>query len=420
MENINDHKGGIRKFSVSPRLAKLKADFEASGGKFENWKLEKLFDIQSNPQLNKDSFVFSETATYPYFTRTVFNNGILGNVEYLDKEHLIHGNSIAVGMIGMQFFYMNHDFYAGQFTKTIFPKFDEFNEKIALFFISLLNKFQSKFLGVLVRDFEKTFYDSELSLPTRNGIISFDYMEQYISLLEEEKMLQVDKFLKDSGLNETTLTVEEANALEKFRKGEVKFREWKIGELFEKHELKIINPNFNKKTDLSSHCDKEHSIPVTNAKLGDNGIMFWGKPNDFKTQSMSIDIVQNGAVATGKVYPQPQQTGVLWDSYLIGLTNHTATNELLFFFSTVLEKSIRKKYYYENKAYWKLVREDEIVVPVTICGTVDYAFMHHFISALEKLIMRSVVEMVEKKPEEYQHGYSVTCMTAEASHYEGL
>ena len=69
------------------------------------------------------------------------------------------GNSLAVGMIAMQFFYMTHDFYAGQFTKTVFPKFDGFNERVALYFITLFNHYQIVLQSVLVRDFKSTFYE---------------------------------------------------------------------------------------------------------------------------------------------------------------------------------------------------------------------------------------------------------------------
>ena len=95
--------------------------------------MEKLFSVKSNPQLNKDSFSFGENAPYPYFTRTCLNNGIAGYVEYLDEEHKIKGESIAVGMLEMQFFYMQKDFYAGQFTKTLYPKFNGLNATIAQF-----------------------------------------------------------------------------------------------------------------------------------------------------------------------------------------------------------------------------------------------------------------------------------------------
>jgi hypothetical protein len=35
----------------------------------------------------------------------------------------------------------------------------------------------------------------------------------------------------------------------------------------------------------------------------------------FESEEMCLDIVQNGAVATGNVYAQIQRTGVLWDAY---------------------------------------------------------------------------------------------------------
>lgn len=150
-------------------------------------KASELFDIQGNPQLNKESFVFGEQSSYPYFTRTVFNNGILGYVDYLDDSHLIKGNSLAVGMMGMQFFYMQHDFYAGQFTKTAFPKFNALDEHIALYFITQLNKMKEVYLSVLVRDFEKVFNNTELSLPiTASGEIDYAFMGTAIRAMEKQ------------------------------------------------------------------------------------------------------------------------------------------------------------------------------------------------------------------------------------------
>ena len=177
-----------------------------------------MFEVKSNPQLNKDSFIFAENAPYPYFTRTCLNNGIAGYVEYLDEEHKIKGNSIAVGMLGMQFFYMEKDFYAGQFTKTIYPKFDTFNSKIAHFFITWLNKFQKTFQGVLVRDFEKTFSESVICLPTQNNKIAFDFMESYIQELEEERIQELEAYLLVAGLKDINLTREENQALQTFAK----------------------------------------------------------------------------------------------------------------------------------------------------------------------------------------------------------
>lgn len=159
---------------------------------WREFQIKDLFEVKSNPQLNKDSFIFKEDALYPYFTRSCLNNGILGYVEYLDEEHKIKGNSIAVGMLGMQFFYMEKDFYAGQFTKTIYPKFKNFSCKIAHYFIAHFNKQSPIFKGVLVRDFEKVFYETNISLPTyANGQIAFDFMKTFIKAIEKESIKDV-------------------------------------------------------------------------------------------------------------------------------------------------------------------------------------------------------------------------------------
>ncbi|APQ72487.1 restriction endonuclease subunit S [Clostridium botulinum] len=164
-----------------------------------NWKefkASKLFKVQGNPQLNKSSFVFSDDGEYPYFTRTVANNGISGYVNYLDDEHLIKGNSLAVGMLGMQFFYMKHDFYAGQFTKTVYPLFEQFNQNIAEYFVVQLNKHQKFYQGSLVRDFEELFYDTSLNVPCKNDEIDYEYMEKYVQIIRNNRNKMLQQYLK--------------------------------------------------------------------------------------------------------------------------------------------------------------------------------------------------------------------------------
>ena len=172
------------------------------GGKiYKNFKVRELFKLKSNPQLNKESFTFVENGKgYPYFTRTALNNGILGYVAYLNEEYKISGNSLAIGMIEMRFHYMEQDFYAGQFTKTAFPLFNQFNKRIALFFIILLGKLQKQYQSILIRDFEEAFYETELALPiTKTGEINFEYMELFISVQQKRAIKNVVKW-KDKEL----------------------------------------------------------------------------------------------------------------------------------------------------------------------------------------------------------------------------
>lgn len=144
-------------------------------------KAERLFKVEGNPQLNKEFFCFSSKGAYPYFTRTVMNNGILGYVDYLDDKHKIKGNSLAIGMIGMQFFYMAHDFYAGQFTKTAFPNFSGFNESVALYFIARFLPHQKYLQSGLVRDFKRLFNSIDVGVPLdSNGNVDSNRIGAFI------------------------------------------------------------------------------------------------------------------------------------------------------------------------------------------------------------------------------------------------
>lgn len=368
--------------------------FLKSGGYYQKCKLGELFTIKGNPQLDKECFTFSEQSSYPYFTRTVLNNGIYGYVDYYDDKHLVKGNSIAVGMMRMQFFYMAHDFYAGQFTKTVFPKFEGLNWRVALWFISWFNKSSKWYLGLLVRDFEKAFTETEISVPRNiDGSLAIAFMESRIREMEESRIREMEAYLKAAGFEDCELTEEEENALKKI--GFVKTNEFAIGDLYDK--VKLENKTFDKRKDSRQIPDTQYSLPLVNAKHGDNGIMYYGDPNIFDSIEMTIDIVQNGAIATGDVYPQPQRTGILWDAYLIQASNHQDNAETLLYFSTAIAKSIKKKYTYDNKAYWEQVKEDKINLPITPSGEIDYMFMETYIRAQEKLAIQRVKDWRDKE-----------------------
>lgn len=188
---VNEGENGQRT-NDETRLKVIDEGFITKGGKYIKCKASELFVVKGNPQLNKDNFNFGPNSQYPYFTRTAFNNGILGYVDFFDQSHLIKGNSLAVGMIGMQFFYMKHDFYAGQFTKTVFPKFDGFNEIVALWFISWFNKSSKFYQSLLVRDFEKAFNNTELIVPFINHKVAVKYIEERVLEIEGNRLRELE------------------------------------------------------------------------------------------------------------------------------------------------------------------------------------------------------------------------------------
>ena len=152
--------------------------------------------------------------------------------------------------------------------------------------------------------------------------------------------------------------------------------------MFKKLDLKTNIAKFDKNRDISKIKNDEFNLPLVNAKHGDNGIMYYGRKKDWQCCDMCIDIVNDGAVSTGDVYAQPQETGVLYNAYLIKPKIDKKSRYHLLFYSRCIEKTIKLKYGYENKAGWGKIKNDIIQLPKKN-NQIDFEFMESFVAELE-------------------------------------
>ena len=376
--------------TISPHLAEKK--FIKSGGYFETCNIEDLFIIKGNPQLDKEKLSFSKDSSYPYFTRTVFNNGIYGYVDYYDDKHLVKGNSIAVGMMGMQFFYMAHDFYAGQFTKTAFPKFVGFNRRVALWFIAWFNKSSKKYLGLLVRDFEKAFLETEISVPRNSdGSLAIEFMESRIR--------EMEAYLKVSGFENCELSEHEKSSYEKMKQGQVKFKTFYVAD---DKKNKRHNGVFNVK---NSHNILQSSIV---AGSGTTPYVTAGEGNNSIYAYISYDEDQieegNAIMIGGKTMVVTYQAEDFFsnDSHNLVLyaKDDKLKNELIQLFMVAsLNKSLKPIYSWGDSISKTKIVKDKLQLPVTDSGSIDYQFMETYIRAVEKLIVQNVYDWRAKEVE---------------------
>lgn len=146
-----------------------------------------------------------------------------------------------------------------------------------------------------------------------------------------------------------------------------------IKDLFEKLNLKCLKKNFTKEKDISKQRNAEFNLPLINAKHGDNGIMYFGRENEWEHASMCIDVVNDGAVSTGDVYPQIQETGVLYNAYLIKPKFENVTKNILIYLSVSIEKAIKYKYSYDNKATWDRIKVEKVDLPIKKGKVMDYS-----------------------------------------------
>lgn len=397
--------------TISPHLAEKK--FIKSGGYFETCNIEDLFIIKGNPQLDKEKLSFSKDSSYPYFTRTVFNNGIYGYVDYYDDKHLVKGNSIAVGMMGMQFFYMAHDFYAGQFTKTAFPKFVGFNWRVALWFIAWFNKSSKKYLGLLVRDFEKAFLETEISVPRNSdGSLAIEFMESRIR--------EMEAYLKVSGFENCELSEHEKSSYEKMKQGQVKFKTFYVAD---DKKNKRHNGVFNVK---NSHNILQSSIV---AGSGTTPYVTAGEGNNSIYAYISYDEDQiekgNAIMIGGKTMVVTYQAEDFFsnDSHNLVLyaKDDKLKNELIQLFMVAsLNKSLKPIYSWGDSISKTKIVKDKLQLPVTDSGSIDYQFMETYIRAVEKLIVQNVYDWRAKEVEATKAIVNDSVKTPSAQHQKSI
>lgn len=346
-----------------------------------------MFEIKSNPQLDKNHFTFRENGEYPYFTRTVFNNGILGYVDFLDDEHKIQGGCLAVGMIGMQFFYLDNDFYAGQFTKRAIPKNFFLTPAISNYFISILNKNQKYFQNLLVRNFEKEFNKTKIHLPTKNGEIDFDFMENFIAELEAERIAELEAYLTATGLKDYNLTREEEEALNDF--GNLEWCEFKITELFDiKNTQNIIARDIVKGSGKTPYlCSSQANNAIDSyisysEKFLDKGNCIFIGGKTFAVTYQSEDFFSNDSHNLVLYLKEKENADLLTQLYLI----------------TCIYRGLQHKYSWGDSISNKKIQKDTIYLPLKD-EQIYYSSMKTFIKAIQKLVIKDVVLYADKKIE---------------------
>ena len=172
------------------------------------------------------------------------------------------------------------------------------------------------------------------------------------------------------------------------------YQEFMLSDLFYKPTLKCLKKDFVKSKDLSKIKNFEFNLPLVNAKHGNNGIMYYGREQDWEYETMCIDVVNDGAISTGDVYPQPQKTGVLYNAYLIKPYYEKITENILVYLSVSLEKAIKHKYGYGNKAGWDKVKNEKVTLPTIDGITPNYEYMDKYIEKYKKEIKKELQKAI--------------------------
>jgi len=343
--------------------------------------LEELFEIVGTKSLDRNAINFTKEG-FNFIGRTFENNGIQGKITRQEFEPN-KPFTITATVIGQYKYvkFQKEPYYCSQNINklTAKPIIKKWNEKIAYYLISGIQKFVSVYDGqqdgYKLEDIKK----HRVQLPiTPQGDIDFVFMEIFIAELEA--------YLLATGLNDYILTEEEQQALAYFE--EYEWGEFRLRELFE-----ISRGNISNQKALISDTSGIYFIAQNN---NNNGFVDIVKPQNYKQfKGRSLIIGRQTSV----VYYQDKDfittDGVL---VLIDKNKFIKNRNIGLFLASVINKHMLP-FGYNNTVSTEKLNKIKITLPITSGNKIDFHFMETFISAIQKLVIKDVVLYAKRKME---------------------
>lgn len=211
-------------------MQKLKSEFEQNGGSWKEFKIGDVFKVETTKK-KFNAFNVKFGGKCPYVVRTALNNGVKGLITE-DEKFLNPARTISFGQDTATMFYQEQPYFTGDKIKILTLKAHDLTNKIACFLISIMGKAFKNFKWGQSSFNEKVLNNVRVKLPvTLDSQIDFDYMERYISELEEGRISELAAYLKVTGLENCVLAKPEKLALKSC--GGRQLHKFKIGDLFE-------------------------------------------------------------------------------------------------------------------------------------------------------------------------------------------
>lgn len=351
---------------------------------FKKFKVSKFFDIQKVRGINKSGLTKpTREHTYDYITRTSKNNGIEEITGLVANRELNEPETYSLGLLQMTFFLRDRPWYGGQFVRKIVPKF-ELNRDQMLYFLGVLQALSPMLKDILVRNIDKTFLNTDIELPvTPSGDPDFAYMTHYIQDLEAQRIQDLDAYLKVSGLDNTTLTDQEKATLTK----KVEWKKFRIDDVFD-----INNTASILKSQIISNSG---NTPYVTASGQNNGVQTYISSGNLPLEKGPCLMIG------GKTFIVTYQSAdfVSNDSHNLVLRlkdQSYATEKVYLYLISVIKAYGQERFTWNDAVTKKRLRKGQIVLPVVSTGSIDFAYMQDYITALEKLNIKDVVAYKDK------------------------
>ena len=377
-----------------------------------------LFEINPTKyyRLSNDEII-SKNGTVPLISNSSTENGVMGfsNLEPNNKGNTITCSDTTIGADTM--FYQEKDFIGYSHIQHLVPKFKSFNRAIASMIISACRVATSTLYDYGNKFNRDSMNKTKIHLPTQNGKIDFAFMESFIAELEAERIAELEAeriaeleaYLRVTGLSDYILTEEERAVLEAFRNGKIS---WGGVKLLDKQQVKDIEWRVFRMEDVLEWQPQKEIDPLKLDKLKDKNqklYPFYGQAtlnNGIISYNQLVEEVLNNKEGkpTILIHSNNQNTIYLESPFYLK-DGHGATSVLqskklnklnaLYFMSSI-KKVILSKYSYNAKAT-KIELKNTLISLPSVQGKPLYDYMEVFIRAVQKLVIKDVVQYAERK-----------------------
>jgi len=352
-----------------------------------------LFEINPTKYYKlKNEEIISENGDVPLISNSSTDNGVMGysNLNPLNKGNSLTCSDTTLGAETM--YYQEKDFIGYSHIQHLVPKFKGFNKAIAYMIITASRIATTNKYDYGAKFNRNEMNNTKISLPIKKDReIDFAFMEGFISQLEACRLSQLEAcrlsqleaYLLVTGLKNYTLTPAEEQALTDFQNGKVKWGEFNLENLYGKS---------TRGKRLKSADRINGDLPFVTAGEAETGVSaFIGNDVEiFAANTTTIDMFGSAK------YRNYEYGG---DDHIAVVHTEKINKYAAIFVTTAIHKSsYTGKFSYSRNFYAKDADELNIYLPTTN-NIPDYSMMEILISAVQKLVIKDVVEYADRKIE---------------------
>ena len=228
-------------------------------------------------------------------------------------------------------------------------------------------------------------FEQHKKIDTKPQIKNFkDGISSYLSW-------EISNILKNNSLLSNKNILKKVENLEQnfiFKGGT--WKEYCIEELFNKIKTNKLP---YKALDLESKNDDEYCLPALTAGVENQGLAYFVPKKNATILKNVISVSANGA-NTGIMFYQPYDFTVLQDSYAIEYKGKELSEKIYLYLLVALQKSIRYRFDWSNKAGWEKIKGEKITLPFyndKIC----FEYMEEYIETIEILCISEIEKYLE-------------------------